>query len=103
MDARSYCDTVNHELTAWKAKIYDVIRKSERLPAKGKDRVAPLIKELNDAVDDLNARLELLSRECPADFGPQRKEIKRKISEVKTAWKNVWGVFGEKEYGIGGA
>jgi hypothetical protein len=26
MDPRSYCENVNHELTAWKAKIYDVIR-----------------------------------------------------------------------------
>jgi hypothetical protein len=103
MDPRSYCDTVNHELTAWKAKIYDVIRKSEKLPAKGKDRVAPFIKELNAAVDDLNVKLERLSRECPADFRPHRKEIKGKMSEVKTAWKNVWGVLGEKEYGIGGA
>ena len=43
MDAKSYCETVTHELTAWKAKIYDVIRKSENLPAKGKGKTAPLI------------------------------------------------------------
>ena len=29
MDAKSYCETVTHELIAWKAKIYDVIRKKE--------------------------------------------------------------------------
>jgi hypothetical protein len=103
MDPKSYCETVNHELTAWKAKIYDVIRKSEKLPARSKSKVAPLIKELNASMDDLNTKLELLARECPADFRPQRKEIKDKMSEVKTAWKNVWGVLGEKEYGIGGA
>lgn len=57
MDAKSYCETVTHELTAWKAKIYDVIRKSENLPAKGKGKTAPLIKELNAVVDDLNAKL----------------------------------------------
>ena len=103
MDAKSYCETVTHELTAWKAKIYDVIRKSEKLPAKGKEKATPLIKELNAVVDDLNAKLELLSRECPAEFRPQRKEIKEKMSQVKGAWKKVWGVLGEKEYGIGGA
>jgi len=103
MDAKSYCETVTHELTAWKAKIYDVIRKSERLPAKGKEKVTPLIKELNAVVDDLNARLDLLLRECPADFRPQRREIKEKMTQVKGSWKKVWGVLGEKEYGIGGA
>ena len=103
MNAKSYCETVTHELTAWKAKIYDVIRKSERLPAQGKEKAAPLIKELNDVVDDLSAKLELLSRECPADFRPQREEIKAKTAQVEGTWKKVWGVLGEKEYGIGGA
>jgi hypothetical protein len=103
MDAKSYCDTVNHELTAWKAKIYDVIRKSEALPATLKAKAEPLIGELNAVVDDLNGRLELLSKECPADFGPQRAEIKGRVESLNTAWKKVWGVFGEEEYGIGGA
>lgn len=103
MDAKSYCETVTHELTAWKAKIYDIIRKSERLPVKGKEKATPLIKELNAVVDDLNSKLELLSRECPAEFRPQRREIKEKMTQVKGAWKKVWGVLGEKEYGIGGA
>jgi len=103
MDAKTYCDSLNHELTAWKAKIYDVLARSEKLPPKGKARVAPMIKDLNAVVDDLNARLDRLSRECPADFGPQRTEIKGRVTEMKTAWKKVWGVLGEKEYGIGGA
>jgi hypothetical protein len=103
MDSKSYCETVTHELTAWKAKIYDVIRKSEKLPAKGKGKAAPLIQELNAEVDDLNRRLALLERECPADFRSQRQEIKEKMTQVKGGWKKVWGVLGEKEYGIGGA
>jgi len=103
MDAKSYCETVAHELTAWKAKIYDVIRKSERLPDRGKGKVAPFIKELNTVVDDLNAKLDLLSQECPADFRLQRIEIKEKMTQVKGSWKKVWGVLGEKEFGIGGA
>jgi hypothetical protein len=103
MDAKSYCDTVNHELTAWKAKIYDVIRKSEGMPATLKGKAEPLIGELNAVVDDLNKRLELLERECPADFSAQRAEIKGRVTTMKTAWKKVWGVLGEKEYGIGGA
>jgi antirestriction protein ArdC len=103
MDAKSYCDTVTHELTAWKAKIYDVIRKSERLNTQGKRKAEPLIKELNSALDDLNTKIELLSRECPADFGSQRRKIKETMTQVKGSWKKVWGVLGEKEYGIGGA
>jgi hypothetical protein len=103
MDARSYCDTVSHELTAWKAKIYDVIRRAEKLPAAGQRRAAPMIMELNAALDDLNERLGRLARECPAEFGPEREQIKSRLSAMKTSWKSAWGVMGEKEYGIGGA
>ena len=28
MDAKAYCDSVGIELTSWKAKLYDVIRKT---------------------------------------------------------------------------
>jgi hypothetical protein len=103
MDARSYCDTVNHELTAWKAKIYDLLRRAEKLPPAGRGRAAPLIAKLNAAVDELNASIERLSRECPAEFSAQKGEIKGRVAAMKTAWKEVWGVLGEKEYGIGGA
>ncbi len=103
MEAKSYCDTVNHELTAWKAKIYDVIRRSESLPAKQQKKVAPVIGDLSAVVDDLDKRLERLARECPADFGPERGEINKKMGEVQDGWKKVWGAMGEEEYGVGGA
>ncbi len=103
MDAQSYCHTVTHELTAWKAKIYDVIRRSEKLPAKQQKKVAPVIGDLNAVVDDIEARLERLSRECPAEFGAERGDIQSKMGAVQHAWKRVWGAMGEEEYGIGGA
>lgn len=103
MDARTYCDTVNHELTAWKAKVYDLLRLAERLPPAGRGRAQPLIDRLNAAVDQLNASIERLARECPADFATQKGEIKGRVAVLKSAWKEVWGVMGEKEYGIGGA
>ena len=47
MDAKSYCDSVKIELTQWKAKLYDVIRKTESLSADHKDKVGPTVDELN--------------------------------------------------------
>jgi len=103
MDAKSYCDSVKIELTQWKAKLYDVIRKTESLSADHKNKVGPTVDELNTIVDDLNHRIELLARECPAEWSGHKEEIEGKISLMKDKWKNVWGVMGEKEYGIGGA
>ena len=103
MDAKSYCDSVRIELTQWKAKLYDVIRKTESLSADHKHKVGPTVDELNGIVDDLNDRIDLLSQECPAEWGGQKDEIDGKISQINDGWKKVWGVMGEPEYGVGGA
>ena len=103
MDAKSYCDSVRIELTQWKAKLYDVIRKTESLPADQRTKVAPSVEELNAIVDDLNQRIEILTQECPVEWSGQKNEIDDKISRMNDKWKNVWGVMGEPEYGVGGA
>jgi hypothetical protein len=59
--------------------------------------------ELNVIVDDLNKRIELLTRECPVEWSGQKDEIDEKISQINDKWKDVWGVMGEPEYGVGGA
>ncbi|MEJ2284660.1 MAG: hypothetical protein P8X85_13800 [Desulfobacterales bacterium] len=103
MDAKSYCDSVGIELTGWKAKLYDVIRKSETLDAEDKEKVGSTLSELHEIVDDLDKRIEWLSQECPVDWVGPKEEIEDKISQIDSRWKRVWGVMGEKEYGIGGA
>jgi hypothetical protein len=103
MDAKSYCDSVGIELTGWKAKLYDVIRKTESLAAEDKEKVGSTLAELHEIVDDLNGRIALLARECPAEWSGHKEEIEDKISQMKDKWKSVWGAMGDKEYGIGGA
>ena len=76
---------------------------TESLSANQKNKVGPSVDELNGIVDDLNERIDLLSRECPAEWGGQKEEIDDKISRINDKWKNVWGVMGEPEYGVGGA
>jgi hypothetical protein len=102
MDVKSYCDTVSREVIGWKANLYDVLRKAEKLPAKQKSKVAQMVSQLNAVIDDLDAKLAVLERECPAEYSAHRTAIQDKISQGKKAWKEVWGVMGEKEYGIGG-
>jgi len=103
MDAKAYCDSVGIELSGWKAKLYDVIRKTDSLAAEDKEKVGSTLAELHGIVDDLNQRIEWLSRECPADWSGAKDEIEDKLCQMQYRWKTVWGVMGEEEYGIGGA
>jgi hypothetical protein len=103
MDAKSYCDNVGHELTGLKAKLYDAMRKADRLTGAQMEKAKPLISELNGIMDDLDARIARLASECPAEFSSDQKAIEKGISTVKDGWKQVYGVMGEEEYGLGGA
>jgi len=103
MDVKSYCDNVGVELSGWKAKLYDVIRKADSMSGEDKEKVDPLLQELNSIVDDLNERLELLARECPAEWASDKDAIEGKITQMRGKWKEVWGAMGEPEYGVGGA
>lgn len=103
MDLKSYCDSVGIELTGWKARLYDVIRKSESLSDSDRQKIAPMLEELHAIVDDLNDRMEYLGRECPADWTSDEEKIEAEISEMRDKWKKVYGALGEAEYGVGGA
>jgi len=103
MDAKAYCDSVGIELAGWKAKLYDVIRKTDSLAAEDKETVGSTLAELHEIVDDLNQRIEWLSRECPADWAGSKEGIEEKICQLQDRWKSAWAIMGEKEYGIGGA
>jgi outer membrane murein-binding lipoprotein Lpp len=62
-----------------------------------------MVQDLNSMVDDLNARMAYLARECPADWSDDEAAIEDKMTQLRGKWKEVWGAMGEHEYGLGGA
>ncbi|MBS3757993.1 MAG: hypothetical protein KGY61_04970 [Desulfobacterales bacterium] len=89
MDAKSYCDTINHQLTGWKAAIYDSLLATRKLEGEDKKKVQPVIESLNKIVAELNQSLEQLRSECPADWSPQKKTIENKFEELKTTFEQL--------------
>ena len=41
MDVKSYCDSLTIELTGWKAKVYDIVRKLDKMSSGDKEKVVP--------------------------------------------------------------
>jgi hypothetical protein len=104
MDVKDYCATVSSELAAWKAKLNEVSEKTDALTDVDREKVAPLVKDLNAIMDDIDQRIAVLARECPSEWSDDKSNIDGKISRAKDKWKEVWGILGEDaEYGIGGA
>ena len=93
MDVKTFCDSTGADLIAWKAKLYDVIRKTETLDKAGKDEVDPMVKELNQLMDDLDKRIAILAQECPLEWESQKIEIQEKMSAVNSKYSDLDGAM----------
>ena len=89
MDVSAYCDTLEKQLSDWKAKLYDVIRIVDRLPEKEKETVFSSIRGLNAIVDQIDTEVEQLRTACPADWSPNRQNLDSKMAELQQSLKNL--------------
>lgn len=93
MDVKAFCDSAGSDLIGWKAKLYDVIRKTETLDRDNKGDAAPLVTELNQLVDDLDKHIKILAEECPLEWESQKVEIQEKLSRVNTKYNDLDGAM----------
>ena len=89
MDVGAYCDTLEKQLTGWKAKLYDVIRIVDTLSEKEKETVFPSIRGLHRIVEEIDGEVEQLRTACPADWSPNRKTIDAKMAELQQTLKKL--------------
>ena len=75
MDVQDYCKSMETEMTAWKAKLYDVMRKFDKLGTAERDKILPNIEDLHMFLEEMADRVEKLKHECPTDWSPIKKEI----------------------------
>jgi hypothetical protein len=93
MDVQSYCDTARIELTGWKAKVYDVVRRVEKLSTGEREPFVPMLRDLHMIVDELSDRIDRLQKECPTEWNPDKEEIEGKMSQLRDNWKQAWEKF----------
>lgn len=95
MDVRSYCDNLTIELTGWKAKIYDIVRRLDKLPSGDKGKVLPQVNELHALIEELDDRIGRLRNQCPTDWSPDKIELETKLTRISNVcddcWKNISG------------
>jgi len=93
MDVKTFCHSAGSDLVGWKAKLYDVIRKTQTLDNVNQGEVTPLINELNQLVDDLDKHIKILADECPLEWEPQKTDIEQKLTQVSTKFNDLDGAM----------
>ena len=89
MDAKNYCRSIETELYAWKAKMYDMIRKVDKLRGSDRERVVSRVDELHKNIEDMEHLIEQLQTECPIEFGPQKQQIEEKSAGMKKQYEDA--------------
>jgi predicted nuclease with TOPRIM domain len=89
MHVRDYCDNVSAELTGWKVKMYDVMRKLEKVPSGDKEKLQPYLNDIHMILESLNDRIAQLRTECPVSWDPQKKEVDEVLGKIQTRWDEV--------------
>jgi hypothetical protein len=89
MEVKDYCRSVEVELYGWKAKMYDMVRKVDKLRGSEKDKIASQIEQLHKHIEDMQRIIDQLQTECPVEFGPQKKEIEESADGMKKKYEDA--------------
>lgn len=99
MDVTDYCDNVTVELAGWKAKMYDLARKLDRIPTGSKEKVVNEVNELHIIIEELGDRIERLRKECPISWRPEKTEIENKIGYMGRKMEDVIDAISPSDVG----
>lgn len=95
MNVVDYCKGMEMELIAWKAKMYDLTRKVERLGSKEREKVLPNVQDLNLLLADMSDRIEQLKNECPTEWTPQKKSIDQGSVDMRGKYEQTMEYIGK--------
>jgi len=75
MDVKDFCKGMEQEMTAWKAKLYDMNERIDKMGSKEKEHMLGAVGDLKIALTEMEERVEQLKAECPSDWSPMKKDI----------------------------
>ena len=95
MKVKDYCSSMEIELTAWKAKLYDMIRKIDKLSSGDKEKMLGNIGDLHNIVTELEDRIHELKNECPTEWSPQKKQIDEAHVDMRSKYEETMEYIGK--------
>lgn len=75
MDVKDYCKAMAAEVSAWKAKLDAMKKTADGFGSEQKEKVLPLIGQLEQEVVNAQLRVDQLQNECPSDWSPIKNEL----------------------------
>ncbi|MEE4362328.1 MAG: hypothetical protein V2J08_00220 [Desulfotignum sp.] len=95
MEVKDYCNAMLAEVNAWKNKLDAMKKTADSYGTQQKEKILPLIGQLEQEVATAQMRVDQLEKECPSDWSPMKNELDDLFgtvgSSVNRAWKDLEG------------
>ena len=104
MKARNCCKTMQAELTAWKANVYDIARKMEGLPGNEREGILPHIEDLHILIAEMDDRIEQIQEKCTPETGiddirADREEFDKHLATLRVTADEAMRGLGGGDFG----
>lgn len=95
MEVKDYCKAMKAEVSAWKEKLEAMKKAADSYRSAQKEKILPLVGQLDQEITAAQARVDQLENECPSDWSPMKNELDDLFgtigSKVDRAWKELEG------------
>jgi hypothetical protein len=95
MDVMDYCKSMETEMTAWKAKLYDAMRKIDKLGSADREKMLPNIEDLNILLEEMEGRVGQLKNECPSEWSPEKTDIDNGVIDMRGKYEETMEFIGK--------
>jgi hypothetical protein len=89
MDIENFCTYMKDEMTGWKAKTYDLLRKMEKMSLDPDKNRAASIAEMGAIIDKIEQTIGKLEKECPVNWESEKTELDRMICDITEKWSEA--------------
>lgn len=94
MDVMDYCKGVETELVSWKAKLYDMTRKLDKLGTAEREKILPNVEDLHILLTEMEDRVDKLKKECPSEWTPAKNDIDTGHIDMRAKYEETMADIG---------
>jgi DNA mismatch repair ATPase MutS len=98
------CKAMEMELAAWKATIYDIVRKMDKMPGRIKEKFLPNLEDLHILVEELDQRIDNIRANCTPETGiddlkSERDKFTYSLSELRVKAEDAMKIVSGGDFG----
>ena len=82
MKVQDYCKAMQAEVKAWSEKLEAMKKVADSYGTDQKEKILPLVGQLEQEVTTAQMRVQQLESECPSDWSPDKIELETKLDRI---------------------